>query len=277
MDYAARLEELSIQYDRFPVLQDVTVDFPTGKTTVIIGPSGCGKSTLMKAAAGLIPPSHGHAELLGYDLSRIGDRDLRTLRRRNGFVFQDAALWQNLTVSQNLALPIEHHNPGMTAGEVSRRIEPLLDDIGFVGQRDLRPSQLSAGERKIISFVRALVSEPDILFLDEPTTFVDTEVSERMLRKMKAIREQGKTMLLVTHNPEITAQLADYVLVLKKGRVLLFGTLADVVHAADPEVRSILSDVLSEAATYDTDILSLLDKDSDPFPDMSNDDRQDEI
>ncbi len=276
MEFAARLEELSIQYDRFPVLEDVTVDFPAGKTTVIIGPSGCGKSTLMKATAGLIPPNRGYVELLGYDLSRIGDRDLRALRRRNGFVFQDAALWQNLNVSQNLALPIEHHNPGLSSDEVGRRIEPLLDDIGFVGQRELRPSQLSAGERKIVSFARAIVSDPDILFLDEPTTFVDTEVSERMLRKMKTIRERGKTMLLVTHNPEITSQLADYVLVLKRGRVLLFDTLQEVVHSASSEVRAILSDVLSEAATYDTDILSLLDRASDPFPEMSEDNRQDD-
>jgi len=268
MEHAARLKELSVIYEGYPVLDEVTVDFPAGKTTVIIGPSGCGKSTLMKAAAGLVPPDRGRAELLGFDLGRISDKDLRSLRGRNGFVFQDAALWQNLTVRQNLALPVEHHNPGLDTSDVGRRFEPLLSDLGFVGQMELRPSQLSAGERKIISFVRALVSDPDILFLDEPTTFVDTEVSERIVRKLKNLHDRGKTMLLITHNPEITSQLADYLLVLKRGRVLLFGTLQEVVHSANPEVSAILSNVLSEAATYDTDILSLLDRNSDPFPDM---------
>ncbi|WP_455382346.1 ABC transporter ATP-binding protein [Salinispira pacifica] len=268
MEHAARLKELSITYEGFPVIDEVTVDFPAGKTTVIIGPSGCGKSTLMKAAAGLVPPFRGRVELLGFDLARIGDRELRELRSRNGFVFQDAALWQNLTVRQNLALPVEHHNPGLSPAEVARRFEPILAELGFIGQMELRPSQLSAGERKIVSFVRALVSDPDILFLDEPTTFVDTEISERMVRRMKSLRERGKTMVLVTHNPEITSQLADHVLVLKKGRLLLFGTLQEVVHTSNPEVTAILSNVLSEAATYDTDILSLLDKSSDPFPDM---------
>jgi len=268
MEYAARLKELSVIYEGFPVLDEITVDFPVGKTTVIVGPSGCGKSTLMKAAAGLVPPYRGRVELLGFDLGRIGEKDLRSLRRRNGFVFQDAGLWQNLTVRQNLALPVEHHNPGLDPRELARRFEPLLADLGFAGQMELRPSQLSAGERKIVSFVRAMVSDPDILFLDEPTTFVDTEVSERIVRKLKSLHDRGKSMLLITHNPEIASQLADYLLVVKRGKVLLFGTLQEVVHSANPEVTAILSNVLSEAASYDTDILSLLDRDSDPFPDM---------
>ncbi len=259
--------DVSVNYEKFPVLSNITAEIPSGSTTVILGPSGCGKSTLLKTAAGLVLPSFGTVELLGNDLARIGERELRELRLRNSFVFQDAALWQNMTVWQNMALPIEYHNPSVTVAELRQVIEPILEELGFEGQRDLRPSQLSAGERKIISFARALVSDPTLIFVDEPTTFVDSDVSERMLGMMRRLKAMKKSLVLVTHNPDLTAQLADYILVLKRGKLLMAGTVGDVVRTTRPDVRAILADVLSEAATYDTDILTLLDRERDGFGD----------
>jgi len=266
MDSPVRLTDVSVIYEKFPVLNGINLSLPLGKTTVVVGPSGCGKSTLLKTAAGLVVPSSGKVELLGLDLARISERDLRALRTRSGFVFQDGALWQNMNAWQNLALPLEYHNPGIDAEEVKRRIRNVLADLGYSSETELRPAQLSAGEQKIISFARALVSDPEIIFVDEPTTSVDGETSERMLRTLKSMKERGKTVIVVTHDPDMASQLAEYIVVLKKGKLLAAGSVVEVVRSADRETRSILSDVLAEAAIYDTDILSLLDGESDPFP-----------
>jgi len=261
-----QLTDVSVVYEKFPVLDSISLWLPPGRTTVVIGPSGCGKSTLLKTAAGLVVPNSGKVELLGSDLARISERDLRELRTRSGFVFQDGALWQNMNAWQNLALPLEYHNPEMAGKEVAQRIRSVLADLGYTSDTQLRPAQLSAGEQKIISFARALVADPEIIFVDEPTTSVDGETSERMIRKLKSMKERGKTVIVVTHDPEMASQLAEYIVVLKKGKLLAAGPVVDVIRSADSETRSILSDVLAEAATYDTDILSLLGGESDPFP-----------
>ena len=265
LEPACRLVDLSVSYDQSNILDHVSVAFPATACTVIMGPSGSGKSTLLKAAAGLIVPSDGHVEILGIDPQRCSARELEAVRARNGFVFQDGALWQNMTLFQNLALPLQYHNPQMSRKEVAERINRLAREVGAADRLDLRPAQVSAGERKLISFIRGVVDSPDIVFLDEPTTSVDSERVDLLIRKMKELRDGPPTIITVTHDPRIASQIADYLLVIKQGRVLRFGTLREVSRSRDPQVERILTDVLSEAATYDGDILELLDPDTNPF------------
>ena len=262
---ACRLVGVSVVISDEVILEEVSIDFPQNACTVIMGPSGSGKSTLLKTVAGLIVPDSGHVEILGTKLKNATDRELEHLRSRNGFVFQDDALWQNLTLRQNLTLPLSYHHPNVGADAVTRRINRLIGELGGTRRLDLRPASVSAGERKIISFARALIGDPEILFLDEPTTSVDGERADLMIRKLKELKERKITLVAVTHNARIASQLADFVVVLKAGRVLRFGSLHDITRTNDPEIERILTDVLSETATYDGDILELLDPETNTY------------
>ncbi|NBF41010.1 MAG: ATP-binding cassette domain-containing protein [Spirochaetes bacterium] len=243
------------------VFADVSISVPPGSTTLVMGPSGSGKSALLKVAAGLIPADTGTVTLLGSQLGTLAKPDERELRRRNGFVFQDAALWQNLTVFQNLALPLQYHGVTENAAEVASRVRAMAGDFGMQRRIDLRPAQLSAGERKMVSFLRAIILDPEVLFLDEPTSFVDHQGAELIIRRLRELKKRGTTMVASTHSAKISSQLADHLVVLDAGGVVAQGAFGDVVHAADRRVKEILSDVLSETASYDTDILDLLDPD----------------
>ena len=262
---ACSLNGVSVTFEDTDVLDDVSVDFPAGACTVIMGPSGSGKSTLLKAAAGLVVPDEGKVEILGRDPSRISDRELEALRARNGFVFQDGALWQNLTLEQNLMLPLQYHSHHIGAEEARTQVTRMAKELQGARRLALRPSQVSAGDRKTISFIRAIVHDPELIFMDEPTTSLDSERIDLLIRKLRDLRRRGRTLITVTHDARIASQLADYVLVIRDGRVLTFGTLHDVARSNDPEIERVLSDVLSETATYDGDILELMDPDTNPF------------
>jgi len=262
---ACRLVGISLTVNGDEILQEVSIDIPAHACTVVMGPSGSGKSTLLKTAAGLLVPDTGYVEILGTDPNRATDRELESLRARNGFVFQDDALWQNLSLVQNLALPLQYHRHDLASDSVTERINRLVGELGATRRLELRPSNVSAGERKIISFVRAIVGDPEILFLDEPTTSVDGEHADLMIRKLRQLKEEKITLVAVTHNARIASQLADYVVVLKAGRVLRFGSLHEISRSNEPEIERILTDVLSETATYDGDILELLDPDTNTY------------
>ncbi len=254
------LESVVFSSSEGPVLRSISHSFPPGATSAIMGPAGSGKSTLLKCAAGLLDPDEGTVRLFGRDLSAIGERKLMPLRRRCGFVFQDAALWQNMTVAQNLLLPLQVHEPHMAKGDMADRVESLVRRVGLRTPTTKRPSDMSQGERKVVSFLRSLVLEPEVLFLDEPTGHVDVESRERMLAMLKELKRQGRTLILVTHDPEMTAQLADYILVVHGGKTLESGPVDRVVRSPDPRVAAVLTDVLSKTSVYDADILDILDE-----------------
>ena len=137
----------------------------------------------------------------------------------------------------------------------------MLEPYGLARNQNSRPSELSAGERKIVSFLRALILDPEVVFLDEPLTSVDYQAGKRILSSIRQLKNQGRTIVAASHSPQLASQLADYLLILKDGKILAFDEFNTVVRTTDPEVQSILTEVLSEAATYDGDILSLLDDD----------------
>ncbi len=262
---ACRLTGITVTSDSAPILEEVSVDFPRDACTVVMGPSGSGKSTLLKVAAGLVVPDGGTVEILGVDPARATDRELEALRLRNGFVFQDGALWQNMSLYDNIALPLLYHGVEDDPAAVRLRVLTLARELGATARLDLRPSQVSSGERKIISFIRAIAADPELLFMDEPTTSIDAERNALLIARLRSIRKRGATIIAVTHDARIASRIADFILVMKEGRVLRFGSLHEISRSGDPEVERILTDVLSETATYDGDILDLLDPDQDPI------------
>ncbi len=253
-----RLEEVAVKSEEYAILRDVSLSFSRGECTILVGPSGCGKSTLLKAAAGLLVPDQGNVYLDGRNLLRMTDGEMRAFRKKNGFVFQDSALWENRTVYQNLSLPLEYHFPEKTPGGIRERIARVLEGTGLLSQTHLRPAQLSSGERKIVSFLRAVITGPDLLFMDEPTLSVDKKNMGLMYEMIRDFKQRGCTLIVVTHDADLISWLADHLVVLDRGQVVESGPFDSVKNSSSPVVRSILSSVLAEAASYDTDILGLL-------------------
>ena len=260
MDPLIELQSVTVQSQEHISLDEVSVAFPAKQSTVLMGPSGSGKSMLLKVAAAIIPPDSGKVLMYGKNLQRLSQKDLMQFRRSSGFMFQDAALWENKTIFENLALPIQLHFPHRPNAEIRKQIRELLSSMNLLDSVDLRPAALSEGEQKVVSFLRAIVLDPEILFLDEPTTSIDHQLLEKMLQMIKTLNEKACTIIAVTHDAHLTAMIANHLVVLKDGRVLEAAPIAEIRRSTNREVIEILSRVLSEAATYDTDILDLLEE-----------------
>jgi ABC-type transporter Mla maintaining outer membrane lipid asymmetry ATPase subunit MlaF len=258
MDSLIELQAVTVRAREHISLDDVSVCFPGNRSTVIMGPSGSGKSMLLKVAAAIIPPDTGRVLMRGKDAQRLSQKELLEFRRSSGFMFQDGALWQNKTIFENLALPLQFHCPQRGHKEIQDRICSLLASMNLLDSLDLRPAALSEGEQKIVSFLRAAVLDPEVLFLDEPTPSIDHQLLEKMLRMIKAMKDRGCTIIAVTHDAHLTAMIANYLVILKDGRILEAADAAEVRRSRNREVIEILSQVLSQAAAYDTDILDLL-------------------
>ncbi len=255
------LDEVHLTLGGYEALRGVSVSFPEGMSTVIMGPSGCGKTTLLKVAAGLIPPDSGSVLFRGRNMFLLNERALKDMRRINGFVFQDGALWENKTLFDNLALPLEVHFPQLTRAEMERRVVRALERAGLEESARDRPAVLSGGEKKIASFLRALIVEPKLVFLDEPTLSIDHAMVERINQMIRDLKARGCTIIAVTHDAQLTATLADRLVVMDAGRVIASGSFDEVKRTTSARARSILSQVLGEIASYDTDLLQLLDED----------------
>ncbi len=258
MESLIELQTVTVQAQEHISLDSISLVIPGNRSTVIMGPSGSGKSMLLKVAAAVIPPDSGRVLLHGKNLQRLSQKELFQFRRTSGFMFQDAALWANKTIFENLALPIQFHFPNRSPEEIKRRIRRLLQPMNLLDSLNLRPAALSEGEQKIVSFLRAIVLDPAILFLDEPTPSIDHQLLEKMLGMIRGLKENGCTIIAVTHDAHLASMIANHLVILKSGHILEAAGISEVRRSANREVIEILTQVLSEAATYDTDILDLL-------------------
>jgi phospholipid/cholesterol/gamma-HCH transport system ATP-binding protein len=253
------LRGVSVLSEGHESIAGVDLSVIEGACTLIMGPSGSGKSTLLKVAAGLMPPDRGTVTLRGEDLGLLGERRLAEFRRINGFVFQDGALWENLTIFDNLALPLRVHFPELGEQAIRERVLETLERGRLADSPDLRPAQLSVGERKIASFLRAAITEPQVVFLDEPTLSVDHTMTELITGMIRSLKARHCTILAVTHDPRLASLIADRLAVIDAGRLVAEGPFDEVKRSDDPRVRSALARVLGEISSFDTDLLSLLD------------------
>ncbi|MCF7927710.1 MAG: ATP-binding cassette domain-containing protein [Spirochaetales bacterium] len=263
MKDAVKVSGLRFERNNLLILDDISLSFPAEASTVVMGSSGSGKSTLLKIAAGIIMPDGGRVELYGENIFGVGEKKLLQLQRRTGFVFQDAALWANMSLYSNMEVPLRYHYPDMTNEEVDSKINQLLKRVDFREDLSVRPAQLSTGEQKIFSFLRALVTEPELVFLDEPTTSVDQSSADKIINLIRKLKEEGKTIIAVTHSARLTSLIADYLIVMGEGGVLAEGPFSEVIRTKDQRVADILSDVLDMSSSYDTDLLELLEPEFD--------------
>ena len=198
-------------------LAGVSIDVPVGQFTAVMGPSGSGKSTLMHILAGLDQPTEGSVTIAGLEISSMSDGELTRLRRRHiGFVFQLFNLLPMLTAEENIVLPLS------IAGEKPDRawVEELLETVGITDRRTHRPAELSGGQQQRVSIARALVTEPTVLFADEPTGNLDSTTSRGVLELLRhSVDGLGQTIVMVTHDPHAASQ-ADRILFLADGLIV---------------------------------------------------------
>jgi ABC-type lipoprotein export system ATPase subunit len=192
--------------------------FEEGKTTAIIGPSGSGKSTVLKLAAGILVPDEGEANFKGREIHDMNRQENLAFRREAAMVFQDSALWANQSIYQILELPLRIHFPEMPVAERRRRIQEVLENVGYKRDITIRPSQLSMGEQKLVAFARALMCGPKLLFLDEWTESLDDSRANRLIRLVERHQKEKNTVIFVSHDFRIIKNLSDYIVMVIDGK-----------------------------------------------------------
>ena len=222
------------------ILDRVDLRIARGRTTALLGPSGTGKSTLLRLATGLLPPDAGVVKTLGVDVFAASRVELLAVRRRMGMLFQDNALFDSLSVFDNVAFPLRRVAKKSEA-EVRRRVEELLHLVGLPEVGDRTPDRLSGGQRKRIALARAIALEPELVLFDEPTSGLDPQTSasiDQLIHETQ--RRLGITFVVITHDVESARLIADDVGMLHDGSVRAFGSREQVWASTDPVVRAFL-------------------------------------
>jgi phospholipid/cholesterol/gamma-HCH transport system ATP-binding protein len=222
------------------VLRDVSFEVQPGETLCILGRSGTGKSVTLKLLMALLKPDQGSIRVESDDITRLKEKGLSRVRRKMGFLFQDAALFDSLTLYENLALPLQRLT-AKTAEEIDFAIDRVLGNVGLRGDKAKMPAALSGGMRKRAGLARALVLEPKILLADEPSSGLDritaSEIDELLLRQ-KA--EHGTTILVVTHDVHGARRVGDRFAVFDKGDLVAWGPLAEVECSENETARKLV-------------------------------------
>jgi ABC-type multidrug transport system ATPase subunit len=218
-DSLIELKNISFSAQNLKVVQNVSCRFEEGKTIALVGPSGGGKSTVLKLSAGLLVPNHGEVYFRGRDVSRMNRKENLAFRKEGAVVFQDSALWANQNLDQILELPLRVHFPGMIKTDRDKRIAEVLTEVGYKKDLAMRPSMLSMGEQKLIAFARAMVCRPTLLFLDEWTESLDDRAAQRLIGIVRRRREEGTTIIFVSHDLRIIKNLADYIVMIQEGKL----------------------------------------------------------
>lgn len=222
------------------VLHDVSLEVSAGEILVVMGGSGSGKSTFLRHLLGLLKPTAGSIRLLGTDITQASERQWLELRRRMGVAFQSGALFSSMTVGENILLPLrEHTRLDLATMQIMMRLK--LDFVNLPGCEDLMPSQLSGGMTKRAALARAIIMDPRLLFLDEPSAGLDPVVAAALDELILKLREAtGMSLVVVTHELESAFKIADRICVLDRGRVIALGTPEQVRASENERVQALL-------------------------------------
>lgn len=235
------LRGITKSFTKRVVLDGIDLDVVKGETLVVIGKSGTGKSVLLKIVAGLMKPDSGTVSIDGLRLDQADRETTLTLRRRMGFVFQGAALFDSLTIAQNVGLGLSETTKKYD-DEIAAIVQERLQWVGLDGQGDKLPSQLSGGMRKRASLARAIAMDPEIVLYDEPTTGLDPVTSEGINDLIVSLRERLQvTAIAVTHDMHSAFKIGDRIAMLDDGRIVFSGSVADAHKTSNPYIRSFVS------------------------------------
>jgi len=223
------------------VLRGINLTVLDGQTMVVLGPSGCGKSVLLKHVIGLMKPDRGSILVEGNELTELDARELKDLRMRFGMVFQGAALFDSMTVGENVGLPLKEHR-GIEGDELADLVEEKLGMVGLAGVSHLQPSELSGGMKKRVALARAIALDPDIVLYDEPTTGLDPIMAEQINELIRALqRKIHATSIVVTHDLHSAKFTGDKIALMHEGRIELVGTMDDLRNSDNEAVRTFIA------------------------------------
>ena len=229
-----RVERLQKSLGGKEVLRGLSLEIPRGETTVVMGPSGCGKSVLLKHIIGLMRPDAGKVWVDGHDVAELDRRGLRRLRQNMGVLFQSAALFDSMTVAENIAFMLRQHR-SMSRSEIASEVAQALEMVDLAGAEKLKPAELSGGMRKRVGLARAVVMRPSLILYDEPTTGLDPITARGINAMIRDMHERlGATSIVVTHDVESALSVGGFFALTQEGRIVVEGSPKDALQSDHP-------------------------------------------
>ncbi|MEO6721184.1 MAG: ABC transporter ATP-binding protein [Ferruginibacter sp.] len=233
------VKDLHKSFNKKTILNGVNLSVKEGENLVVLGKSGSGKSVFIKCLVGLVKHDAGEINVFGTNIASLDYKELNDIRIRMGFLFQNSALYDSMTVRQNLEFPLKRHVKNMPQDELEKKLKETLDNVGLGDAIDKMPSELSGGMRKRIGLARTLILSPEIMLYDEPTTGLDTITSREISELIVDIQKKNKTTaIIITHDMACAKLTGDRVVVLKDGVIEAEGTYEELENSKDEWVRS---------------------------------------
>lgn len=221
------------------ILKDVNLELTAGESLVVLGRSGSGKSVTIKCLVGLIKADSGIIKVFDNDITNLSENELNPIRIRIGFMFQNGALYDSMSVKQNLIFTLKHHTKDLDPDEVEKRVFEALENVGLAESINKMPADLSGGMRKRIAIARSLIVNPEILLYDEPTSGLDTITSREIGELMVSVQEKYKsTSIIITHDMAIAKLLGSRIMILNEGFIQAEGTYEELQNSDDKWVKS---------------------------------------
>jgi phospholipid/cholesterol/gamma-HCH transport system ATP-binding protein len=238
---AIRLDAVTKRFGSHRVLDALTLDIAVGAGVCILGRSGTGKSVLLRHVIGLLQPDEGRVFVGGEDVTRLSSAELARVRPKIGFLFQNAALFDSLSVGENVAFPMRRHTK-LSDREIHDRVVAKLESVSLAGEYDKMPAELSGGMRKRAGLARAMALDPALLLVDEPSAGLDPITSEEIDQLLLDLKQRERaTFIVVTHNIPSARKLGDELVMLHEGRIAARGTVAELESSDDPMVRAFMA------------------------------------
>lgn len=233
------INNLKKSFGQQHVLKDISIDLFKGENLVVLGKSGTGKSVLIKCIVGLLKADSGAINVFGDDVTTLNRSGLSELRKKVGFLFQSGALYDSMTVKQNLEFPLRRIRKHLSEKKISEKIEEVLENVGLADALNKMPSELSGGMRKRISLARTIVVDPQIMLYDEPTTGLDPVTSDEISILINKVQEKYKTSsIIITHDINCALHTANRIVMLKEGNVYKEGSKEEFKASTDPLIGS---------------------------------------
>lgn len=233
------IQNLKKSFGDLHVLSDISLQLHKEENLVILGKSGTGKSVLIKCIARLLKADSGTINLLGQEVNSLKNNELDDVRKKIGFLFQSGALYDSMTVKENLEFPLRRIKKDLSQEEVDQKVLEALENVGLEDVLNKMPSELSGGMKKRISLARTIIVDPEIMLYDEPTTGLDPVTAEEISELINTIQKKYKTAsIIITHDMECVRTVADRIIMLKEGNVYKEGTLQEFENSTDEYIKS---------------------------------------
>jgi phospholipid/cholesterol/gamma-HCH transport system ATP-binding protein len=238
---AIELVDVNASSGAYEILTGLNARFYKSETSIILGNAGSGKSTFLKTAAGLVVPDQGTVLYHGQNIYHMKRKNELAFRADTGFVFQDAALWADTSILENVLMPLRVHKAWMGTSAMAEAARVLLSRLGYDEGMAYRPADLSTGEQKLVSIARAIIHDPSTIFMDDPTSNLDEDATEHFYELLTELRDRQKTIIIAANNSEMAYRFADCLAVIKSGTMVACGRYEDTLGRAEAALSGSIS------------------------------------